>query len=138
MNLQKAPSVNTEAGIPQSVQLLGYGLDNEGIKIRFPPRPRVSPIIHRVQSGSGAHPTSCAMGTGRPPPPEVKRPWREKDQSSNLLPRLRKNGVLHLLSHTPAPERLFTFILRTLISKITKALIGLTWLFESCSLQQEI
>jgi len=45
MHLQKAPSVNTGAGILQSVQLLGYGLDNEGIMIRFPARPRGCPFI---------------------------------------------------------------------------------------------
>jgi len=106
MHLPKAPSVNTGDGIPQSVQLLGYRLNNEGIMSRFPARPMCCPLIHRAQSGSGPHPASCAKGTGRPPPPEVKRPWGEKDQSSNLLPRLRKNGDLPLLSHMPAPEQL--------------------------------
>jgi len=109
MNLQKTRSVNTGAGILPSLRLLGYRLDNDGIMIRFPARPRVYPLIHRVQSSSGANPNSCVMVTGRPPPPEVKRPWREKEQSSNLFPRLRKNGVLPLLSHIPAPEQLCHF-----------------------------
>jgi len=69
MHLLKTPSVNTGVGIPQSVQLLGYERDNEGVMIRFPVRPRFCSLIHRVQSGSGARPASCDMGTGRPPPP---------------------------------------------------------------------
>jgi hypothetical protein len=36
--------------------------------------------LHRVQSGFGAYPVSCLMGTGAPSP-RVKRPGREADHS---------------------------------------------------------
>jgi hypothetical protein len=41
----------------QSYYLLADGLDSPGIKARFS-----API----QTGPGAHPTSCSMGTGSP------------------------------------------------------------------------
>jgi hypothetical protein len=40
--------------------------------------------ILRVQTGSGAHPTSCTMGTGVPFPGGKARPGREADHSSPI------------------------------------------------------
>jgi hypothetical protein len=34
-----------------------------------------------VQTGSGAHPASCTMGTGGPFPGGKARPWRDNDHS---------------------------------------------------------
>jgi hypothetical protein len=53
----------------------GYGLDGPGIESRwrwdFP---------HPVQTGPGAHPTSCTMGTGSFPGGK-ERPGRDADPS---------------------------------------------------------
>jgi hypothetical protein len=43
---------------------LGYGLDDWGSRVRYPAGARNFSLHHRVQNGSGAHPTSYPMGTG--------------------------------------------------------------------------
>jgi hypothetical protein len=53
----------------------GYGLDGPGIKSRWGGR-----FSALVQTGPGAHPASCTMGTG-PFPGGKKRPWRDADPS---------------------------------------------------------
>jgi hypothetical protein len=53
----------------------GYGLDGPGIETRWGAR-----FSAPVQTGPGAHPVSCTMGTGSLP--GVKRPGRDAD----LLP----------------------------------------------------
>jgi hypothetical protein len=42
---------------------LSYGLDDRGSRIRFPAEAVNFSLHHRVQNGSGAHPTSYPMGT---------------------------------------------------------------------------
>jgi hypothetical protein len=42
-----------------------------------------------VQTGSGAHPASCTMGTGIPFPGRKARPGRDADHSPHLLPKSR-------------------------------------------------
>jgi hypothetical protein len=49
---------------------LGYGLDDWGSRVRFPAGAGNFSLHHRVQNGSGAHPTSYPMGTKGP------FPWR--------------------------------------------------------------
>jgi hypothetical protein len=44
--------------IAQSVQRLGYGLDDRGSRVRFPEEAWNFSLHHRVQNGSGAHPAS--------------------------------------------------------------------------------
>jgi hypothetical protein len=41
----------------------GYGLDNQGFEVRVPVGQEFS-LLHVVQTGSGAHPTSYPMGNG--------------------------------------------------------------------------
>jgi hypothetical protein len=41
----------------------GYGLDDRGSRVRFPAGAGNVSLHHRVQTGSGAHPASCPMGT---------------------------------------------------------------------------
>jgi hypothetical protein len=50
----------------------GYGLDGPGIESRWGAR-----FFAHVQTGPGAHPASCTMGTGSFP--GVKRPGRHVD-----------------------------------------------------------
>jgi hypothetical protein len=59
---------------------LGYGLDDQGSRVRFPAGAGNFSLHHRVQNGSGAHPASYSMGT-RGSFPVVKRPGREADHS---------------------------------------------------------
>jgi hypothetical protein len=42
---------------------LGYGLDDRNSRVRFPAGAGNFSLHHRVQNGSGAHPTSYPMGT---------------------------------------------------------------------------
>jgi hypothetical protein len=42
---------------------LGYGLDDRGSRVRFPAGAGNFSLHHRVQNGSGAHPSSYPVGT---------------------------------------------------------------------------
>jgi hypothetical protein len=42
---------------------LGYGLDDQGSRVRFPAGAGNFPLHHRVQNGSGAHPASYPVDT---------------------------------------------------------------------------
>jgi hypothetical protein len=46
----------------------GYGLDDRAIEIRASAEAKDFSSILCVQTGSGAHPASCTMGTGSPFP----------------------------------------------------------------------
>ena len=52
----------------------GYGLDGPGIEFRWGAR-----FSAPVQTGPGAHPASCTMGTGSSP--GLERPGRDVDPS---------------------------------------------------------
>jgi hypothetical protein len=43
-----------------------YGVDYRGIEVRSPAGAKDFSSSHCVQTGSGAHPASCTMGTGGP------------------------------------------------------------------------
>jgi hypothetical protein len=43
--------------------IMGYGLDDRGSRVRFPAGAGNFSLHHRVQNGSGAHPASYPMGT---------------------------------------------------------------------------
>jgi hypothetical protein len=45
-----------------------YGLDDRAIEVRSPAETKDFSSILCVQTGSGAHPASCTMGTGGPFP----------------------------------------------------------------------
>jgi hypothetical protein len=57
----------------------GYGLDDRAIGVRSPAGPKDFSSILCVQTGSGAHPASCTMGTGGPFPGAKARPGRDAD-----------------------------------------------------------
>jgi hypothetical protein len=61
--------------------VLGYGLDDQGSRVRFLAGAGNFSLHHHVQNGSGAHPASYPMGTRGFFPGEVKRPGREADHS---------------------------------------------------------
>jgi hypothetical protein len=45
-----------------------YGLDDRAVGVRFPAGAKYFSSNFCVQTGSGAHPASCTMGTGGPFP----------------------------------------------------------------------
>jgi hypothetical protein len=53
---------------------LGYGLDDRGSRVLFPAGAGNFSLHHRVQNGSGAHPTSYPMDT-RGSFPRGKAAW---------------------------------------------------------------
>jgi hypothetical protein len=59
----------------------GYGLDDRAIENRFPAWAKDFSSSLGVQTGSGAHPDSCTMGTGGPFPGAKARPGRDADHS---------------------------------------------------------
>jgi hypothetical protein len=58
-----------------------YGLDDRAIEGRSPAGAKDFSSILCVQTGSGAHPASCPMGTGGPFRGLKARPGRDADHS---------------------------------------------------------
>jgi hypothetical protein len=58
-----------------------YGLDDRTIKVLSPAGAKDFSSNLCVQTGSGAHPASCTMGTGGPFPGCKARPGRDADHS---------------------------------------------------------
>jgi hypothetical protein len=58
-----------------------YGLEDQAIEVRSPAGAKDFSSILCVQTGSGAHPASCTMGTGGPFPGGRARPGRDADHS---------------------------------------------------------
>jgi hypothetical protein len=77
-----------------------YGLDDQAIEDRSPARAKDFSSSLCVQTGSGAHPASCTMGTGGPFSGGKARHRRDADHSPHLLPRLRLSR-----SYTSSPPK---------------------------------
>jgi hypothetical protein len=58
-----------------------YGLDDRAIGVRSLAEAKDFSFSVCVQTGSGAHPASCTMGTGGPFPGGKARPGRDADHS---------------------------------------------------------
>jgi hypothetical protein len=58
-----------------------YRLDDRAIRVRSPAGEKDFSSNLHVQTGSGAHPASCTMGTGGPFPRGKARPGRDADHS---------------------------------------------------------
>jgi hypothetical protein len=58
-----------------------YGLDDLAIGVRSPEGAKDFSSSLCVQTGSGANPASCTMGTGGPFPEGKARPGRDADHS---------------------------------------------------------
>jgi hypothetical protein len=58
-----------------------YGLDDRAIEVPSPVGAKDFSSSLCVQTGSGAHPASCTMGTGGPFPGGKARPGRDADRS---------------------------------------------------------
>jgi hypothetical protein len=57
-----------------------YGLDDREMGVRSPAGAKDFSSSLCVQTGFGAHPTSCTVGTGGPFPGGKARPGRDADQ----------------------------------------------------------
>jgi hypothetical protein len=78
----------SEQGSSVSI-LSGYGLDDRAIEVRFSAREKDFSSNLCVQTGSGAHPASCKMGTEGPLPGAEARPGRDADHSPHVVSRSR-------------------------------------------------
>jgi hypothetical protein len=58
-----------------------YGLDDRANGVRSPAGAKDFSSSLCLQTGSGAHPGSCTMGTGGPFPGGIARPGRGADHS---------------------------------------------------------
>jgi hypothetical protein len=58
-----------------------YGLDDRAIGVRSPARAKDFSSSLCVETGSGAHPASCPMGTGGPFPGGKAQLGRDADHS---------------------------------------------------------
>jgi hypothetical protein len=72
--------MNCKLGSSVSI-VSGYGLGDRAIEVRSPAEAKGFSSILCVQTGSGANPASCTMGTGGPFPGVVARPGRDTDHS---------------------------------------------------------
>jgi hypothetical protein len=79
-NLCKVPVV-TRSRVSSGSIVSDYGLDDRAIGVRLPAGAKDFSSILCVQTGSGAHPASCPMGTGGPFPGGKARPGRDADHS---------------------------------------------------------
>jgi hypothetical protein len=77
-----------------------YGLDDRSIRVLSPAGEKDFSSSLCVQTGSGAHPASCTMGTGVLSPGVKARPGRDADHSPHLLPRSRMSR-----SYTSSPPK---------------------------------
>jgi hypothetical protein len=77
------PNFTQSLGEPgSSVSIVSdYGLDDRAIRVRSPAGAKDFSSILCVQTGSGAHPASCTMGTGGPYPGGKARLGRDADHS---------------------------------------------------------
>jgi hypothetical protein len=74
---------NKRAWVAQSVQCL---ITEWTIGVRSPAKAKDFYSSLCVQTGSGAHPASCPMGTGESFPGGKARPERDADHSPHLVP----------------------------------------------------
>jgi hypothetical protein len=72
--------VITEPGSSVSI-VSDYGLDDRAIGVWSPAEAKDFSSMLCVQTGSGAHPASCTMGTGGSFPGAKARPRRDADHS---------------------------------------------------------
>jgi hypothetical protein len=65
---------NTRSRVSSGSIVSDYGLDDRAIGVRSPAQAKDFSSNLCVQTGSGAHPASCTMGTGGPFPGGKARP----------------------------------------------------------------
>jgi hypothetical protein len=78
-----------------------YGLDDRAIGVRSPAGAKDFSSILSVQTGSGAHPASCPMGTGGPFPGGKARLGRDADHSPPSSAQVVNEWELYLSPQAP-------------------------------------
>jgi hypothetical protein len=97
----------------------GYGLDDQAIEVRSPAEAKDFSSNLCVQTGSGAHPASCTMGT-RVLSPGLKRGWGVTlTTRPHLVPRSR------MRSYTSSPPSVFMACSGTALAYELKILFSL-------------
>jgi hypothetical protein len=76
----------------------GYVLDDRAFGVRSPAEAKDFSCSFCVQTGSGAHPASCTMGTEDPFPGKKARPGRDADHSPPSSAGVENELELYLLS----------------------------------------
>jgi hypothetical protein len=94
VKLLKYKVLSSCVGIAQSVQKLGYGLDNRVIGVRLPARPRDFSFLHSVQRRVWTPKNLLSGGYQGLVPPEINRPGHEADHFSVIL-------IHRAASHSP-------------------------------------
>jgi hypothetical protein len=74
-------SFDTGSRVSSGSIVSDYGLDERAIGVRSPAGAKDFSCSLCVQTGSGAHPASCTMGTGVLSPGVKARPGRDADHS---------------------------------------------------------
>jgi hypothetical protein len=74
-----------------------YGLDDRAIGVRFPAEAKDFSSSLCVQTGSGAHPVFCTLGTKSPLSGGKARPGRESDHSPPSSAEVVNESELYLL-----------------------------------------
>jgi hypothetical protein len=82
-----------------------YGLDDPAIAVRSLAGAKDFSSSLCVQTGSGAHPASCTMGTGGAFPGGKARPGRDADHSPPSSAEVEIELELYLLSPQAPPWR---------------------------------
>jgi hypothetical protein len=82
-----------------------YGLDDQAIGVRFPAGAKDFSCSLCVQTGSGAHPASCPMGTGVLSPGVKARSGRDADHSPPSSAEVENEQELYFLSSQAPPWR---------------------------------
>jgi hypothetical protein len=97
-----------------------YGLDNWAIGVQSPAGASDFSSILCVQTGSGAHPASCIMGTGGPFPGGKVQPGHDADHSPPSSAEVVNELELYLLSPQVPPWRvaglLYFFLFEGIVS----------------------
>jgi hypothetical protein len=82
-----------------------YGLDDRAIGVHSPAGAKDFSSSLCVQTGSGAHPASCTVGTGGTSPGGKARPGRDADHSPPSSAEVENEYELYLLSLQAPPGR---------------------------------
>jgi hypothetical protein len=83
----------------------GYSLDDRAIEVRSPAGAKDFSSNLCVQTGSGAHPASCTVGTGGSFPWGKARPERDADHSPPSSAEVMNELELYFLSPQASPWR---------------------------------
>jgi hypothetical protein len=97
--------------------------------VRSPAGTKYFSFILWVQTSSGAHPTSCLMGTGGPFPGGKARSGHDADHSLHLVPRSWMSR-----SYTSSPPSAFMACNGTALLYLLYFFLMETWHLKDCSL----